>query len=188
MVMSNKINLKKALALAGLALLYVAVVYLSAFIGFLSPWCWLFFSALAAILAAWPVLKAVRMTGGKCVFLIFGILLTLTYFTEKGWNTVPSAITSLILVIVAELVHGILGYGSDKALRVAYPVFALVPLGNIVCLWTDTARYAESAANENGQAYGELMSRLGTPWTLILAVAAVIAVALLAVKVFRKAI
>ena len=184
--MADKTNLKKALALAGLALLYVVLVFLCEFIGFLSPWCWLFYSALAAILAAWPVFKAVRMTGGKCVFLLFGILFTLTYFMEMGWNTVPSAIASLVLVIAAEAVHGILGYGSDKALRMAYPVFALVPLGNILSLWTNTARYAESAAEECGQAYGEVISHMGTAWTLVLAVVAVVAVAILAVRVFCK--
>ena len=184
--MSNKTNLKKALALAGLALLYVVLVFLSEFIGFISPWCWILYSALAAILAAWPVFKAVRMTGGKCVFLIFGIVFTLTYFTEMGWNTVPSAIASIVLAIAAEAVHGILGYGSSKALRVAYPVFALVPLGNIICLWTDTARYAESAVEENGQAYSELLSHMGTAWTLILAVVAVVVMALFAVNLFCK--
>ena len=67
-----------------------------------------------------------------------------------------------------------------------YPLFALLPFGRTMVIWTDRANEIVSQAAEMGEAYGKTMEAITPWWMLILMILLTVALAFAAMRVTEK--
>jgi TRAP-type C4-dicarboxylate transport system permease small subunit len=73
------------------------------------------------------------------------------------------------------VVRTALGAGTRKALRISYPLFALMPFGQFISLWLNTDTYAAMAAKEMGtEGYAAGLTAFATPIGLLGVLAAIL--------------
>jgi len=151
----------------GLVVLYVITTFLSAFIGFLSPWCWIVgFPALAAFLGAFSY-QAIAL---NC--LNFGVA-TLLSFVLGGFLLLLGECEfwqSLIMLVVGVISDLIRKYLISD-LRIVYPVFSLGVIAWISKLWTHSDWYVSGATSEMGEDYAIVLDQLKSCWYLVLVIA-----------------
>ena len=92
----------------------------------------------------------------------------------------------LVLGIVSDLVRNACGGDTLKGVRTAYPIFALVPFGRTMVLWTDRANELAADAEEMGATYSEAMAKVTPVWMLIVMLAVTILFAIAAERVTEK--
>lgn len=73
-----------------------------------------------------------------------------------------------------------------KGVRTACPIFALVPFGRTMVLWTDRANELAADAEEMGATYSEAMANVTPVWMLIVMLAVTILLAIAAERVTEK--
>jgi TRAP-type C4-dicarboxylate transport system permease small subunit len=79
------------------------------------------------------------------------------------------------VAVIADVVRAVLGAGNRKALRVSYPIFALMPFGQFISLWLNTDTYAAMAAEEMGtEGYAAGLTAFATPVGLVGVIAAIL--------------
>ncbi len=173
-------------AAAGMAVLYLVLVFASCFVGFLHPVCWAYFSVVAALLGVGPYFwLAARWqkfgVGTVCALLVF--LFCLVTGEASGLLS-----RGLILGggILADVVRLLVGNNSRKALYCAYPFLAIGNLGWVVRLWSDKQWYYEGAIGEMGQAYADGIAKLQTTSHLVAVIVLTAAVAALGIWLCGK--
>lgn len=157
----NKINY---FSILGFAVLYVVTVFATAFLGYLHPFCWVGFPALAALLGAcsyyhvalcWP-----KFGAGTLLGFIFGLFLLVTGEGD---------VLTLCIMTVAGVASDIVRKLSDR-LDYAYPVLAIGVISWLLPLWTRTQWYHDGAAEELGLDYADGLMFLANWWGLLLVV------------------
>jgi hypothetical protein len=154
---------------------YIATVFACLFLGYLSPALWVFATAVAAIPGA---ISAVYL---MLLFRKFGILTLIGLFWAllmvvggEVWTAVIP-VWCVAVAVIADVVRTALGAGSRKALRISYPIFALMPFGQFISLWLNTDTYAAMAAEEMGtEGYAAGLTAFATPVGLIGVIAAIL--------------
>lgn len=171
----------------GMGLLYVTLVLVASFTGFVHPACWAYYAVLAALLAVWSYywLAARWQKFGVGTFL--GLLVCLLCLASGEAAGFWSKAMFVLGGIVADVVRQLMGNHSKKALYRAYPFLALGNLGWVIRLWTTPQWYIDGALDEMGQAYADGIARLQTPGHLIAVIILTAAVAVLAVWLCGKA-
>jgi hypothetical protein len=147
----NKINYFKIL---GFAVLYVVSVFATAFLGYLSPFAWVFFPVIAALLGAFSYyLVAVRWqqfgVGTLLSFLLAGFLLAV------GECDPPKASLILLAGLAADMIRLFFEHNVQKAMSLAYPIQSIGVIAWILPLWTRTEWYYQGAAEELGIDYAK---------------------------------
>ncbi|MDO4650921.1 MAG: MptD family putative ECF transporter S component [Eubacteriales bacterium] len=160
--------MKNVLRFAGLELIYFVIGFGCMFLGFLSPFCWVYQPVIAAFLAAAPVLivcKNWRKFGG---LLILPGIYALLMILMGEINGTPRIIAIAAVLLAAEIIRFLLGYHSQKGVRFGYAAAALVPACSLLLLWLDKEFYYAGAVEEMGSvAYADGLMAIATPVGLI---------------------
>ena len=157
--MMNKTNY---FSILGFTALYVVTVFATAFLGYLHPFCWVGFPALAALLGAYSyyhvALRWPKFGAGMLLGLVFGIFLLVTGEGD---------VLTLGIMTAAGVVSDIVRKLIDRP-TYAYPVIAIGVISWLLPLWTHTQWYHDGAAEELGNDYADGLMLLANWWGLLL--------------------
>ena len=160
--MINKINY---ISILGFTALYIVTVFVTAFLGYLHPLCWVGFPALAALLGAYSyyhvALRWPKFGAGTLLGLAFGLLLLVTGEGD---------VLTLIIMTAAGLLSDIVRQNIGRIVY-AYPVLAIGVICWLLPLWTRTEWYHDGAAKELGIDYADGLMLLANWWGLLLTIA-----------------
>ena len=112
------------LPILGYAAFYVVTIFATAFLGYLSPYAWVFFPAIAALLGAFSYYSvAVRRqkfgVGTLLAFILAGFLLAV------GECDLSEALLMLLAGVLADVVRQFIGNTSLKGQSIAYPILSI---------------------------------------------------------------
>jgi putative ECF transporter S component (TIGR02185 family) len=154
---------------------YMATVFLCEFLGYVSPALWVFATAVAAIPGAISVVYLMQLWRNFGALTLVGVLWTLLMFAGGEVWTAIIPIWCIAVAVIADIVRTALGADSRKALRISYPMFALMPFGQFISLWLNTDTYATMAAEEMGtEGYAVGLIAFATPVGLIAVLVAIL--------------
>jgi putative ECF transporter S component (TIGR02185 family) len=155
---------------------YIATVFVCEFLGYVSPALWVFATAVAAIPGAVSVVYLMSVWRKFGILTLVGVLWALLMIASGEVWTAIIPIWCVAAAVIADAVRTVLGADSRKALRVSYPIFALMPFGQFISLWLNTDTYAAMAAEEMGTAgYAAGLTAFATPVGLLGVLAAILA-------------
>lgn len=159
--------MKKVLSIIGLEALYFLILFGCAFLGFVSPFCWIYQPVVSAFLAATPILivcKHWQKFGG--VLILSGIFSILMILMGEVGHTIQ-ILAIIVVLLLAEAIR-YLGKYSRNSNRLGYAVAALVPVCQLLLLWTDTEFYYSGAVEEMGSvSYAEGLMTFANPIGLL---------------------
>ena len=171
------------LDIIGCAILYAITSFASAFLGFLSPWCWIVvFPVLAAVLGAPSYLWAASRWQRFGVATLFALVLAIVLLV-MGEIDVTQSLLMVTVGIASDVVRQAIGNTHKRSILLAYPV---LPLGIIVWLmklWTASEWYYQGAAEEIGVDYAEGLRTLSSIWALLLVIALTLAVGFVGIRI-----
>ena len=120
---NNKINY---VGIIGCVVLYAVTSFASAFIGFLSPWCWIvLFPMLAAVLGAPTYLWVASRWQQFGVATVFALVLA-AVLLPMGEIDYLQAILMVAAGVISDVVRHVLGNNQKTSVFIAYPI---LPLG-----------------------------------------------------------
>jgi len=163
------------------SLLYFLAVFAAAFIGFIAPAGWVFFPALAALIAAFPY----RWLSLR--------------WKKFGLGTVLAGVVAVLCLIMGEMdiIHAAILVGCGLLSDIvafsgkdwlSYPILVLGNIAWIMKLWTDTNGYYTGAIEEMGQNYADALMPMATSGWFCAVVVAVIAMAEVGLWIAKKCI
>lgn len=167
------------------ALMYIVIVYASLCLGYLHPFFWAYAATVSALFAAIPYLYLASKREGFGVGTVLALLVALACMAA-GEGTLLNYAVILVLGIVSDLVRNVCGGDTLKGIRTAYPIFALIPFGRTMVLWTDRANELAADAEEMSAAYSETMAAVTPVWMLVVMLAVTIVLAIAAERVTEK--
>jgi len=169
----------------GCAILYAVTSFACAFLGFLSPWCWIVvFPVLAAVLGAPSYLWAARRWQHFGVATLLALVLALVLFVMDETD-----LTQSLLMVAAGIVSDVirLAMGNqNQGIKLSYPVLPLGILAWLMKLWTASEWYYQGAAEEIGIDYAEGLKTLSSLWALFLVIVLVLAAGFLAINLVSR--
>lgn len=175
----NKINY---FSILGFTALYVVTVFATAFFGYLHPFCWVGFPALAALLGAYSyyhvAMRWPKFGAGTLLGLVFGLFLLVTGEGDVltlGIMTVAGVVSDIVCKLTSRL-----GY--------AYPVLAIGVISWLLPLWTRTQWYHDGAAEELGNDYADGLMLLANWWGLLLITAVTAFMGYLGIRLVARCI
>ena len=164
----NKINY---FSILGFAVLYVVTVFATAFLGYLSPYAWVFFPAIAALLGAFSYYSAAVRWQKFGVGTLLAFILS-AFLLAVGECDLSEALLMLLAGVLSDVVRQLIGNKSLKGQSLAYPILSIGVIAWILPLWTRTEWYYQGAAEELGIDYAKGLMTLASPWGLIAVVLA----------------
>lgn len=171
------------LGILGCAILYTVTSFACAFLGFLSPWCWIVvFPVLAAVLGAPSYLWAASRWQRLGVATLFALVLAVVLLV-MGEIDVTQSLLMVTVGIASDVVRQAIGNTHKRSILLAYPV---LPLGIIVWLmklWTASEWYYQGAAEEIGADYADGLRTLSSIWALLLVIALTLAVGFVGIRI-----
>lgn len=174
------------LGIIGCALLYAVTSFACAFLGFLSPWCWIVvFPVLAAVLGAPSYLWVARRWQRFGVATLFALTLSVILLV-MGEIDLTQTLLMVLVGIVSDVVRQAIGNSQKQGLLLAYPVLPLGLLVWLMKLWTDSEWYYQGAAEEIGVDYAEGLKTLSSLWALALDIALVLLVGYIAISLASR--
>jgi len=182
--------MKKTLSAIGLALLFFVAWFAAECLGFVSPFCWLYFGLIAAVLAAWPyaILCKKHPVFGMAL-LAFGVwFLAYIAMGEMNPATNPSGFwISIGLAVVAEILRRACGgYRSRSSVRASYLALSLVPVAKTSVMFFRPEYCHQVTIEEMGEQYAEKLFALTTPGIAIGVDIAILIVAFLCISFFTR--
>ncbi len=160
--------MKKISSYVGLQVLYFVIGFGCMFIGFLSPFCWVYQPVIAAFLAATPVLIACKYWKKFGGLLILPGVYALIMIGMGEIGGMARIIAIIAVLLVAELVRFLMGYENRNGVRIGYAIVSLVPACTLLLLWLDKEFYYAGAVEEMGSVeYAEGLMRIATPVGLV---------------------
>ena len=171
------------LGIIGCAFLYAITSFACAFLGFLSPWCWIVvFPILAAILSAPSYLWAASRWQRFGVGTLFAFVLAVVLLV-MGEIDVTQSLLMVVVGLASDVVRQVIGTTYKRSILLAYPVLPLGILVWLMKLWTDSEWYYQGAAEEIGADYAEGLKTLSSPWALLLVIALTLAVGFIGIRI-----
>lgn len=171
------------LGILGCVILYAVTSFACAFLGFLSPWCWIVvFPVLAAVLGAPSYLWAASRWQRFGVASLFALVLAVILLV-MGEIDVTQSLLMVTVGIASDVVRQAIGNTHKRSILLAYPV---LPLGIIVWLmklWTASEWYYQGAAEEIGADYADGLRTLSSIWALLLVIALTLAVGFVGIRI-----
>jgi putative ECF transporter S component (TIGR02185 family) len=173
--MFKNLSAKTVLFIAIAIIAYLILVYACDFLGYIAPALWVLATAVAAIPGAIPIVYLMRLRTNFGILTLVGIVwAVLLIASGEVWSWIIP-IWCIAIAVIADVVRVILGADSKKAVRISYPIFALMPFGQFINLWLDTDTYSSMAAEEMGsQSYADGLAAFATPLGFISVIAAII--------------
>ena len=171
------------LGIIGCAFLYAITSFACAFLGFLSPWCWIVvFPVLAAVLGAPSYLWAASRWQRFGVGTLFAFVLAVVLLV-MGEIDVTQYLLMVVVGLASDVVRQVIGTTYKRSILLAYPVLPLGILVWLMKLWTDSEWYYQGAAEEIGADYAEGLKTLSSPWALLLVIALTLAVGFIGIRI-----
>ena len=158
------------LHILGFAILYVVTVFATAFLGYLSPFAWVFFPVIAALLGSFSYfLLAMRWK-------MFGVSTLLSFLLAvflliTGECDAPKASLILLAGVAADMIRLFFEQNAQKAMSLAYPIQAIGVIAWILPLWTRTEWYYQGATEELGVDYAQGLMTFANAGGLLLVIA-----------------
>ena len=158
------------LGIAGSAVLYAVISFACAFLGFLSPWCWIVvFPVLAAVLGApsyfWAANRWQRFGVGTLFALVLAVILL-----AMGEIDITQTLLMVVVGLGSDVVRQAIGPTYKRSILVAYPILPLGILAWLMKLWTASEWYYQGAAEEIGADYAEGLKTLSSLWALVMVI------------------
>lgn len=176
----------KMLAILGCAILYSVTSFVCAFLGFLSPWCWIVvFPVLAAVLGAPSYLWAARRWQRFGLGTLFALVLAVILLVMDEINFTQTLLM-VVVGIASDVVRQSIGASYKRSILLAYPVLPLGILVWLMKLWTASEWYYQGAAEEIGADYAEGLKTLSSIWVLFLVIILVLAAGSLAISLVSR--
>jgi hypothetical protein len=171
------------LGIIGCAILYAITSFASAFLGFLSPWCWIVvFPALAAILGAPSYLWAASRWQRFGVATLFALVLAVVLLV-MGEIDVTQSLLMVAVGIASDVIRQVIGTTYKRSILLAYPVLPLGILVWLMKLWTDSEWYYQGAAEEIGADYADGLRTLSSIWALLLVIVLTLAAGYIGIRI-----
>lgn len=165
-VVMNKINYLRIL---GFTVLYVVTVFATAFLGFLSPYAWVFFPVVAALVGAFSYyLMAVKWQQFGVGSLLAIVLAAFLFAVDEC--DLPNALLIVLAGVISDVVRQMVGYTTLNGMSMAYPVQSIGVIAWILPLWTRTEWYYNGAAEELGVDYANGLMTFSSIWGLLFVV------------------
>jgi hypothetical protein len=109
------------------------------------------------------------------ILTLTGILWALLLIAGGEVWSVLIPVWCVAVALFADIVRTAWGMNRKNAIRISYPIFALMPFGQFIGLWRYTDRYAAMAAEEMGaENYAAGLTAFATPAGLIGVLAAIL--------------
>ena len=176
----NKINY---VGIIGCVVLYAVTSFASAFIGFLSPWCWIvLFPMLAAVFGAPTYLWVASRWQRFGVATVFALVLA-AVLLPMGEIDYLQAVLMVITGVVSDVVRQVLGNDQKTSALIAYPILPLGILAWLMKLWTNSEWYYNGAAEEIGIDYAEGLKTLSSTSSLIMVIFLVIVTGYITIRI-----
>ena len=176
----NKINY---VGIIGCVILYAVTSFASAFIGFLSPWCWIvLFPMLAAVLGAPTYLWVASRWQRFGVATVFALVLA-AVLLPMGEIDYIQAVLMVITGVVSDVVRQVLGNDQKTSALIAYPILPLGILAWLMKLWSNSEWYYNGAAEEIGIDYAEGLKTLSSTSSLIMVIFLVIVTGYITIRI-----
>lgn len=161
--------MKKGLQVVLLLAIYFLLMFFPMFMGFASATLWFFYPVVAALLAATPLMwwaSKQQKLGAVAIFPLVWYLLMLL----MGELAFPERMVApVVIIVLAEIMRRVIGYGEQKALRLSYAASSLVTAMQHLIIFTRTDYYYEGAVEEMGSVeYAEKIVGYAKPGYLIL--------------------
>ena len=171
------------LGIIGCAILYAITSFASAFLGFLSPWCWIVvFPALAAILGAPSYLWAASRWQRFGVATLFALVLAVVLLV-MGEIDVTQSLLMVAVGIASDVIRQVIGTTYKRSILLAYPVLPLGILVWLMKLWTDSEWYYQGTAEEIGADYADGLRTLSSIWALLLVIVLTLAAGYIGIRI-----
>ena len=171
------------LGIIGCAILYAVTSFACAFLGFLSPWCWIVvFPVLAAVLGAPSYLWAASRWQRFGVASLFALVLAVILLV-MGEIDVTQSLLMVVVGIASDVIRQVIGTTYKRSILLAYPVLPLGILVWLMKLWTNSEWYYKGAAEEIGVDYAEGLRTLSSIWALLLVIALTLAVGFVGIRI-----
>jgi hypothetical protein len=152
--------------LAALAALYVVTVFATAFLGYLSPYAWVFFPAVAALLGAFSYYSVALRWQKFGVGTLLSFLLA-AFLLAVGECEPSKASLILLAGVVADVIRLFFEQDVLKGISLTYPILSIGVIAWILPLWTRTEWYYQGAAEELGIDYAKGLMTFASPWGLL---------------------
>ena len=149
----------------GYVALYVVTVFATAFLGYLSPYAWVFFPVIAALLGAFYYYLAATRWQNFGVGTLFAFILA-AFLLAVGECDLPETLLILTAGVVSDVVRQLIGYNTLKGQTIAYPIQAIGVIAWLLPLWTRTEWYYQGAAEELGVEYAKGLMTFASQWGL----------------------
>ena len=167
----------------GCVILYAVTSFASAFIGFLSPWCWIvLFPMLAAVLGAPTYLWVASRWQWFGVATVFALVLA-AVLLPMGEIDYLQAILMVAAGVISDVVRQVLGNNQKTSVFIAYPILPLGILAWLMKLWTNSEWYYNGAAEEIGTDYAEGLKTLSSTSSLIMVIFLVLVAGYIAIRI-----
>lgn len=167
----------------GCVILYAVTSFASAFIGFLSPWCWIvLFPMLAAVLGAPTYLWVASRWQWFGVATVFALVLA-AVLLPMGEIDYLQAILMVAAGVISDVVRQVLGNNQKTSVFIAYPILPLGILAWLMKLWTNSEWYYNGAAEEIGTEYAEGLKTLSSTSSLIMVIFLVLVAGYIAIRI-----
>jgi energy-coupling factor transport system substrate-specific component len=154
---------------------YMMTVFLCEFLGYVSPALWVFATAVAAIPGAIAAVYLMQLWRKFGALTLVGVLWALLMFVGGEVWTAIIPVWCIAVAVFADIVRAAWGMNNRNAMRISYPIFALMPFGQFISLWLHTDTYAAMAAEEMGtEGYAAGLTAFATPVGLIGVLAAIL--------------
>jgi putative ECF transporter S component (TIGR02185 family) len=154
------------LSILGFAALYVVTVFATAFLGYLSPYAWVFFPVIAALLGAFSYYSVATRWQKFGVGTLLAFILAVFLFAV-GECDLPETLLILTAGVVSDVVRQLIGYNTLKGQSIAYPIQAIGVIAWILPLWTRTEWYYQGATEELGVEYAKGLMTFASHWGLL---------------------
>lgn len=157
----------------GFIIVYIVSVMAGAFIGFLGPVFWVFFTALSALLASFSYFYLASRWQKFGLGIVLSILVSVILLAAKEIN-LQGGLIIILAGVLSDIVRYITGNTCLKAVYVSYPILSLGLISWNMRLWTNTQWYVSNAIEEMGQSYADGLESLANSKILILVIVAVL--------------
>ncbi len=167
----------------GCVILYAVTSFASAFIGFLSPWCWIvLFPMLAAVLGAPTYMWVASRWQQFGVATVFALVLAAVLLPMGEIDTTQAALM-VVAGVISDIVRQVLGNSQKTSLLIAYPILPLGILAWLMKLWTNSEWYYQGAMEEIGADYAEGLKTLSSTKSLVMVIFLVIVAGYIAIRI-----
>lgn len=154
------------LRILGFAALYVVTIFMTAFLGFLAPWAWVFFPVVAALIGALSYYCTAIRWQKFGVGTLLAVALA-AFLLAVGECDLSKALLMLLAGVLSDVVRQLIGYSTLKGQSLAYPVLSIGVIAWILPLWTRTEWYYQGATEEIGVDYANGLMMFASPWWLL---------------------